>query len=78
MTQRTLTGVVISDKMTKTVVVKVTLQKRHPKYHKQYSVSKKYKAHDENREFRVGDTVEIQESRPLSKEKHWKVIRKLK
>ena len=78
MSLRKMEGVVVSDKMTKTVVVKVTTYKRHPKYHKQYSVSKKYKAHDENREFHIGDVVEIEESKPLSKEKRWKVIRKIK
>lgn len=78
MSRRKLQGVVISDKMTKTVVVKTTLLKRHPKYHKQYSVAKKYKAHDENQECHIGDVVEIEETRPLSKEKSWKVIRKIK
>ncbi len=78
MKRRILQGQVISNKMTKTVVVKATVQKRHPKYHKQYTLTKKYKAHDENREYQVGDTVEIEESRPLSKEKRWVVIRKVK
>lgn len=73
-----LAGQVVSDKMAKTVVVKVTHTKRHPKYHKQYTVSKKYQAHDEKGEYHVGDVVEIEESRPLSKEKRWKVIRKIK
>ena len=76
MKRPTLQGQVISNKMIKTVVVKVTLKKRHPKYHKQYTVTKKYKAHDENRAYQVGDTVEIEESRPLSKEKRWIVIGK--
>ncbi|OGE76245.1 MAG: 30S ribosomal protein S17 [Candidatus Doudnabacteria bacterium RIFCSPHIGHO2_02_FULL_48_21] len=75
---RRLEGEVTSDKMTKTVVVKVTTHKRHPKYHKRYSVSKKYKAHDENREYHVGDVVEIEETKPLSKEKKWKVVKKVK
>ncbi|OGE82592.1 MAG: 30S ribosomal protein S17 [Candidatus Doudnabacteria bacterium RIFCSPHIGHO2_01_FULL_49_9] len=78
MNGRILTGQVTSDKMMKTVVVKVVARKRHPKYHKQYSVTRKYKAHDENREYHVGDVVEIQEGRPLSKEKKWTVIRKVK
>lgn len=76
--QKKLTGLVVSDKMAKTVVIRVTRAKRHPKYHKQYTVSKKYKAHDENREYHVGDVVEIEESRPISKEKRWRVIRKIK
>ena len=78
MSRRKLQGQVVSDKMLKTVVVKVTVQKRHPKYHKQYSVTEKYKAHDENREYHIGDVVEIEETRPLSKEKSWKVTRKVK
>ncbi len=78
MSARKLTGMVVSDKMVKTVVVKVTTYKRHPKYHKQYSVSKKYKAHDENREYHMGDIVEVQESKPMSREKKWKVTRKIK
>lgn len=73
-----LTGEVVSDKMTKTVVVKVTLLKKHPKYHKQYTRSRRYKAHDENAEYHTGDIVEIEESRPLSKDKKWKVIKKVK
>ena len=74
----TIQGVVVSDKMDKTVVVKVTIKKRHDKYHKQYTTSRPYKAHDEQNEYHVGDTVEISESRPLSKEKKWVVIRKIK
>jgi small subunit ribosomal protein S17 len=71
-----LTGIVVSDKMTKTVVVKVDLRKRHPKYHKAYTVSKKYKAHDENQEYHTGDRVVIESIRPMSKEKKFKVISK--
>ncbi|OGE78277.1 MAG: 30S ribosomal protein S17 [Candidatus Doudnabacteria bacterium RIFCSPHIGHO2_01_FULL_46_14] len=78
MSSRKMTGTVVSDKMTKTVVVKVTTHKRHPKYFKQYSVSKKYKAHDEKAEYHTGDMVEIQETKPMSKEKKWVVTRKIK
>lgn len=78
MSRRILQGQVVGDKMLKTVVVKVVVQKRHPKYHKQYSVTEKYKAHDESGEYHVGDIVEIQESRPLSRQKRWTVIRKIK
>ena len=78
MSRRILQGQVISDKMTKTVVVKVIVRKRHPKYFKQYSVAQRYKAHDERREYHTGDVVEIAESRPLSKEKKWVVVRKVK
>lgn len=73
-----LQGEVISDKMDKTVVVKVLQLKTHPKYFKKYRVQKKYKAHDENNEYHIGEIVEIQESRPMSKEKKWKVLRKVK
>ena len=73
-----LQGEVISDKASKTVVVKVTFAKGHPKYHKRYTIHKKYKAHDENREFHLADIVAIEPSRPLSKEKRWKVARKIK
>ena len=66
-------GVVVSDKMDKTVVVKVNTTKTHPKYLKRYKVSKKYKAHDEKNEFKIGDQVLIIETRPMSKEKRWEV-----
>jgi small subunit ribosomal protein S17 len=71
-----LKGVVVSDKMTKTVVVAVTRLKKHPKYKKYYKVTKKYKAHDEKNEYHVGDKVVIQETRPLSKEKRWIAVSK--
>ena len=61
-----LTGKVVSDKMQKTVVVMTESLKEHPKYHKRYRVSKKYKAHDENNECKIGDVVLIEECRPLS------------
>lgn len=77
MTRKRLHGFVTSDKMQKTVVVKVTSKIRHPKYKKSYTVNKKYKAHDEKNEFKAGDMVEIEESSPVSREKRWKVIRKL-
>jgi SSU ribosomal protein S17P len=72
-----LTGKVVSDKMAKTVVVLVERLKEHPKYHKHYRVSKKYKAHDERGEFKAGDTVVIEECRPLSADKRWKVVEKI-
>jgi small subunit ribosomal protein S17 len=71
-----LKGVVISDKMDKTVVVSVSRFIKHPLYGKFYKVSKKYKAHDENNESKVGDKVEILETRPISKDKRFKVISK--
>jgi len=72
---RTLTGRVVSDKMDKTVTVLVERKVKHPLYGKIIRLSKKYHAHDENNEFQVGDVVEIQESRPLSKTKNWNVAR---
>lgn len=70
---RTIIGTVVSDKMIKTVVVEVSRLKMHPKYKKQYKVSARYKAHDEERQYHVGDRVVIRETRPLSKEKRWVV-----
>ena len=64
-------GIVVSDKMDKTVVVKIDRLKMHSKYKKKYKVSKKYKAHDAENEFKIGDKVEIMEVKPMSKEKKW-------
>jgi len=72
----TLKGIVISDKMEKTIVVSVTRFVKHPKYGKYYKVSKKYKAHDEDNKYKMGDKVEIIETRPISKDKKFKVINK--
>jgi len=68
-------GVVVSEKMQKTVVVSVESRIRHPLYGRIVRRTKKYKAHDENGDYHVGDTVEITECRPLSKEKTWRVSR---
>lgn len=76
-TKRRLEGVVVSDKMQKTIVVSITRLKKHPKYQKRYKVTKKFKAHDEKNEYHIGDKVIIEETRPLSKEKRWKVIEKI-
>ncbi|MBT7553377.1 30S ribosomal protein S17 [bacterium] len=76
--KRKLEGEVTSDKMDKTVSVSVTSVKTHSKYKKQYKSSKKYKAHDENNEYKVGDKVTIQECRPISRDKRWRVIKKVK
>ncbi|MEK9170379.1 MAG: 30S ribosomal protein S17 [Patescibacteria group bacterium] len=73
---RKLTGVVVSDKMKKTVVVAVSYEKKHSKYKKYFRVTKRMKAHDENGEYHTGDNVIIQETRPISKEKRWRVIGK--
>ena len=74
---RILKGVVVSDKMTKTVVIKVSSLKKHPKYKKYFKVSQKYKAHDEDNQYHIGDQVLIRETRPMSKEKRWIVIGKV-
>ncbi len=71
-----LKGVVVSDKMQKTIVVSVSRFIKHPLYGKFYKVSKKYKAHDEEGKYKVGDNVEIIETRPISKDKRFKVVNK--
>jgi small subunit ribosomal protein S17 len=71
--RKRLTGDVVSDKMDKTVVVKVTRRVQHPKYKKFVSMSKRYKAHDELNQYKVGDVVEIEEARPMSRDKRWRV-----
>ena len=72
-----LTGKIISDKMAKTVVVLVERLKEHPKYHKRYQASKKYKAHDARGEYKTGDEVIIEECAPISRDKCWKVVKKV-
>jgi len=72
---RKFNGVVVSDKSDKTIVVKVETVKVHPKYRKRYTVSRKYKVHDEKNEFKVGDKVVFVECRPLSRDKRWRVIK---
>jgi small subunit ribosomal protein S17 len=67
-------GRVVSDKMDKTIVVAVETYKRHSLYHKRIKYTKKFKAHDENNEARVGDIVKIMETRPLSKDKRWRLV----
>lgn len=69
-----LKGIVVSDKMDKTIVVSVSRFVEHPKYGKRIKKSKKYKAHDETNSKKVGDKVEIEETKPMSKDKHFKVI----
>ena len=70
---RTLTGVVSSDKRDKTITVMITSRETHPLYRKQYTVTRKYTAHDEKNECHIGDTVRIMETRPLSKTKRWRL-----
>lgn len=74
---RKLEGIIVSDKMQKTVIVEVTGFREHPKYHKRYKTSKRFKVHDEKGEYHTGDKVMIQETRPLSKEKKWRVVKKI-
>ena len=72
-----LNGIVVSNKMQKTLVVVVNRLVKHSKYKKRIKISKRYKAHYESGEFKEGDAVTIQETRPLSKDKRWKVTNKL-
>ncbi len=72
---RKFNGVVVSDKSDKTIVVKVESVKVHPKYRKRYTVSRKYKVHDEKNEFKTGDKVTFVECRPLSRDKSWRVTK---
>ena len=71
---KTLTGIVTSDVRDKTITVTVTSRETHPIYGKQYTVNRKYAAHDENNEAHKGDKVEIVETRPISKRKSFKMI----
>lgn len=71
--KKSFDGVVVSDKMDKTIVVKVDRVKQDPKYGKRFTVSKKYKVHDEKNQFKTGDKVVFIECRPLSKDKRWRV-----
>ena len=73
--RKKFSGVVVSDKSDKTVVVKVETVKIHPKYGKRYKVSRKYKVHDENNEFKTGDKVIFVECRPMSRDKRWRVVK---
>ena len=73
--RRRFSGVVVSDKSDKTIVVKVDTVKIHPKYKKRYTQSQKYKVHDEKNEFKAGDKVSFVECRPLSRDKRWRVVK---
>ena len=73
-TRRTLTGIVVSNTNDKTITVSVSTSKKHPLYNKDYTVSKKYRAHDEKNEAQVGDTVVIMETRPLSATKRFRLV----
>jgi small subunit ribosomal protein S17 len=75
-TRKKLNGEIVSDKMDKTVVVNVGRYVKHPKYGKFYKIDKRYKAHDENNEYKIGDKVTIEECAPISKDKTFKVLAK--
>jgi small subunit ribosomal protein S17 len=75
MSKKQLKGIVVSDKMEKTIVVRVETLKTHPLYRRKYKSHKKYKAHDENNAYKIGDTAIIEETRPLSKDKRWRIVK---
>ena len=77
MPKKQLTGVVVSDKMDKTCVVTVETLKTHPKYKRRYRSHKRYKAHDAENQYHVGDKVVIEEMRPMSKDKRWTIVKKI-
>ena len=72
--RKIIQGTVVSNKMDKTIVVSVVSNKKHPLYKKVVKVTKKFKAHDEKNECGVGDTVKVMETRPLSKDKRWRLV----
>ena len=72
--RKTRVGVVVSDKMDKTIVVKLSTRVKHPLYSKYINKTTKIKAHDENNECGIGDTVRVMETRPLSREKRWRLV----
>ncbi len=78
MSKKKLKGIVVSDKMNKTVIIAVQTLKEHPKYKKRYRSTSRYKAHDEKNKCQIGDQVIIEETRPLSKDKRWRVVFKSK
>jgi small subunit ribosomal protein S17 len=73
-TQRIIQGTVVSDKMEKTIVVSVERKKKHRLYHKVVTVTERYKAHDDENSCKLGDVVRIQECRPMSRDKRWRVV----
>lgn len=77
MPKKELIGLIVSDKMQKTAVVEVETIKEHPKYKRRYKSHKKYKAHSESGEYKMGDRVVIRECTPISKDKKWEIISKL-
>ena len=72
--RKTRTGIVVSDKMDKTIIVAIRERVKHPLYGKIVNRTKKFKVHDENNECGIGDKVRVMETRPLSKDKHWRLV----
>ena len=72
--RKTRVGVVVSDKMDKTIVVEIRSRVKHPIYGKIMNRNKKFKVHDENNECGIGDTIKVMETRPLSKDKRWRLV----
>ena len=77
MARRTLQGIIVSDKMQHTAVVVISHVRRDPKYLKEYMRSEKVKAHNEGNKFKAGEEVIIEETRPMSKDKRWRILRKV-
>jgi len=75
--KRKLQGVIVSDKMQKTRVVAIVRLKKNPRYKKYYKVTRRFKVHDEKNEYKTGDRVLIEETRPISKEKRWIIVEKI-
>lgn len=75
--KRILQGTIVSDKMDKTRVVEISRLKKHSLYKKYYKATRKFKAHDEKNEYKAGDKVIIEETRPLSKDKRWRIMSKI-
>lgn len=75
--RKKMTGIIVSDKMQKTFVVEVSRLFQHPRYKKRMKISKRYKAHYQGSDYKMGDKVEIEETRPLAKTKKWVVLRKI-
>lgn len=73
--KRKLTGTVVSDKMNKTRVVSIERLRKHARYEKFYKVTTRFKAHDENNQYKTGDVVIMEESRPISRDKRWVIIK---
>jgi len=77
MPKKQLKGKVVSDKMDKTIVVEVRIAKTHPRYKGRYMRDKRYKVHDEENQFKIGDEIVIEECKPISKDKRWSVKKTL-